>query len=187
MAVSKSNIRAICDAGPIIHLDELNCLDLLCDFQQIVLGDTVLEEVKHHRPGALKKPNIHFMRSPQEYPVSELLRTMCRIFSLDAGEIETLAIIEKNPGALFFTDDASARLVADRMGFNSWNDRHYCQSNTTRAYAARTSFADSCGDTLKKQFTYQAVFVGKNYWEGKERVSSLTLFALSFQLLCFEP
>lgn len=117
MAVSKSNIRAICDAGPIIHLDELNCLDLLCDFQQIVLGDTVLEEVKHHRPGALKKPNIHFMRSPQEYPVSELLRTMCRIFSLDAGEIETLAIIEKNPGALFFTDDASARLVADRMGF----------------------------------------------------------------------
>ena len=117
MAVSKSNIRAICDAGPIIHLDELNCLDLLCDFQQIVLGDTVLEEVKHHRPGALKKPNIHFMRSPQEYPVNELLRTMCRIFSLDAGEIETLAIIEKNPGALFFTDDASARLVADRMGF----------------------------------------------------------------------
>ena len=117
MAVSKSNIRAICDAGPIIHLDELNCLDLLCDFQQIVLGDTVLEEVKHHRPGALKKPNIHFMRSPQEYPEGELLRTMCRIFSLDAGEIETLAIIEKNPGALFFTDDASARLVADRMGF----------------------------------------------------------------------
>ena len=60
MAVSKSNIKAICDAGPIIHLDELNCLDLLCDFQEIVLGDTVREEVKHHRPGALKKPIIHF-------------------------------------------------------------------------------------------------------------------------------
>ncbi|MCD6266011.1 MAG: hypothetical protein J7K02_08625 [Deltaproteobacteria bacterium] len=42
---------------------------------------------------------------------------MCRIFSLDAGEIEALAIIEKNPDALFLTDDACARLVADRMGF----------------------------------------------------------------------
>lgn len=115
--MSKSNIRAICDAGPIIHLDELNCFDLLCDFQEIVLGDTVREEVKHHRPGALKKPNIHFTRASQKYPEGELLRTMCRIFSLDAGEIEAFAIIEKNPGALFFTDDASARIVADRMGF----------------------------------------------------------------------
>ncbi len=117
MAVSKSNIKAICDAGPIIHLDELNCLDLLCDFQEIVLGDIVREEVKHHRPGALKKPNIHFMRASQKYPEGDLLRAMCKIFTLDAGEIEAFAIIEKNPGALFFTDDASARLVADRMGF----------------------------------------------------------------------
>jgi hypothetical protein len=61
MAVTKSNIRAICDAGPVIHLDELNCLDLLCDFQEIILADTVWKEVKYHRPGVLKKPDIHFM------------------------------------------------------------------------------------------------------------------------------
>jgi len=53
----------------------------------------------------------------QEYPEGDLLRTMCRIVSLDAGEVEALAIIEKNPEALFLTDDACARLVADRMGF----------------------------------------------------------------------
>ncbi len=115
--MNKSNIRAICDAGPVIHLDELNRLELLCDFQEIILADTVREEIKHHRPGALKKPDIHFMRASQEYPEGELLRTMCRTFSLDAGEIEALAIIEKNPDAMFLTDDACARLVADRMGF----------------------------------------------------------------------
>jgi predicted nucleic acid-binding protein len=117
MAVTKSNIRAICDAGPVIHLDELNCLDLLCDFQEIILADTVWKEVKYHRPGVLKKPDIHFMRASQGYPEGQLLRTMCRIFSLDAGETEALAIIEKNPDAMFLTDDACARLVADRMGF----------------------------------------------------------------------
>jgi len=42
---------------------------------------------------------------------------MCQIFTLDVGEIEALAIMEKNPSAIFLTDDASARLVADRMGF----------------------------------------------------------------------
>ncbi|MCD4737030.1 MAG: hypothetical protein K8R53_13385 [Bacteroidales bacterium] len=104
MAVTKSNIRAICDAGPVIHLDELNCLDLLSDFQEIVLANTVRKEVKHHRPGALEKPNIHFVQASQVSPEGQLLRTMCRMFSLDAGEIEAFAIIEKNPDAMFFTD-----------------------------------------------------------------------------------
>jgi predicted nucleic acid-binding protein len=35
---------------------------------------------------------------------------MCKIFSLDAGETEALAIIEKNPDAMFLADDACARL-----------------------------------------------------------------------------
>ncbi|MEA3471430.1 MAG: hypothetical protein U9R24_06915 [Thermodesulfobacteriota bacterium] len=78
--MNKPNISAICDAGPVIHLDELNCLELLCDFQEIILADAVWKEVKHHRPEALKKPDIHFMRVSQEYPEGELLRTMCRIF-----------------------------------------------------------------------------------------------------------
>ena len=117
MAKTKSNIRAICDAGPVIHLDELNCVDLLCDFQEIILADTVWEEVKHHRPTALKNTDIPFIRSPREFPKDEILRTMSRIFSLDAGETEALAIIEKNPDAMFLTDDASARLVAEQIGF----------------------------------------------------------------------
>ena len=29
----------VCDAGPIIHLDELGCLDLLADFNAILLTD----------------------------------------------------------------------------------------------------------------------------------------------------
>jgi len=35
--MNKSEIDGVFDAGPIIHLDELNCLDLLCDFQEILL------------------------------------------------------------------------------------------------------------------------------------------------------
>jgi predicted nucleic acid-binding protein len=43
------------------------------------------------------------------------LLTLCRIFSLDAGEIEALALMERNPQYIFLTDDAAARLVAERM------------------------------------------------------------------------
>lgn len=36
---------------------------------------------------------------------------------LDSGETEALALMRENPDALFLTDDASARLVAEQMGF----------------------------------------------------------------------
>ena len=61
----KSPAKVICDAGPVIHLDEVNCLNLL-----------------------------------------------------DAGETEALALMERNPQAIFLTDDAAARLVAEQMRYN---------------------------------------------------------------------
>jgi len=51
----KSEITVVCDAGPVIHLDELGCLDLLNDFQEVLLPNTVWEEIKRHRPSALTK------------------------------------------------------------------------------------------------------------------------------------
>lgn len=117
MGMIKSAIRAVCDAGPIIHLDELNCLGLLCDFQEILLSDTIWKEINRHCPSALKRSDLSLVHSPGKYRTNEPLQTMCRIFSLDAGESEALAIMEKNPEAMFFTDDASARLVAEQMGF----------------------------------------------------------------------
>lgn len=44
----------VCDTGPIIHLDELGCLDLLADFKEILLTVSVVEEIKKHRPVALR-------------------------------------------------------------------------------------------------------------------------------------
>ena len=39
----------VCDTGPIIHLDELGCLDLLSDFEKILLSQSVAEEIEKHR------------------------------------------------------------------------------------------------------------------------------------------
>jgi predicted nucleic acid-binding protein len=43
----------VCDAGPLIHLDELDALDLLADFAQVLVPDAVWREVVQHRPGLL--------------------------------------------------------------------------------------------------------------------------------------
>lgn len=109
--------KVVFDAGPIIHLDELNCLDLLGEFQEILLAEGVWDEINLYRPLALHESKLSLIGCPQKYPTGEQLCAMCRTFSLDSGEIGALAIMENNPGAVFFTDDAAARLVAEQMRF----------------------------------------------------------------------
>jgi len=113
----ESELKIVCDSGPIIHLDELNCLHLLKDFQEILIPDTVSKEIKQYRSIRLKNSDLPFVLSAGTIPNNSTLMTLCNIFSLDVGEIEALAIMEKNPQAIFLTDDASARMVAEQMGF----------------------------------------------------------------------
>lgn len=40
----------VCDAGPLIHLDELDQLDLLRDFSSVCIPQQVAYEVARHRP-----------------------------------------------------------------------------------------------------------------------------------------
>ena len=63
MQKTKCRTRVVCDAGPVIYLDELGCLDLLSDFQEIVLSDTVWKEIIGYRPAALKREDLHFVSS----------------------------------------------------------------------------------------------------------------------------
>jgi predicted nucleic acid-binding protein len=106
----------VCDTGPLIHLDELGCLDLLADFKNVVLFGSVVEEIENHRPIALTA-KLPFKILPAQNFSEERLAAMCRIFSLDRGETQSLIIMESRPDAIFLTDDASARMVAERMGF----------------------------------------------------------------------
>jgi predicted nucleic acid-binding protein len=106
----------VSDAGPIIHLDELGCLDLLADFKDILLPVSVVEEIKKHRPFALAV-NLPFRVLPAQNPADISLAAMCKTFALDLGETESLVIMQSYPKAIFLTDDASARMVAERMGF----------------------------------------------------------------------
>ena len=118
MVKIKSKTRVVCDAGPIIHLDEIGCLNLMKDFEKILVPDGVRKEVLRHRAVAFENADVKWTVVSNQRPVKEPLRTMCKIFSLDAGEVAALAILNKAPDLMFLTDDASARLVAARLGFS---------------------------------------------------------------------
>jgi predicted nucleic acid-binding protein len=115
--MSESQFNAVCDAGPIIHLDEIGVLYLLEDFHEILICPAVRDEVQKKRPNLFVKMSLPFVALPSAFPTDQTLTAMCRVFSLDAGESEALALMEKDPAAIFLTDDSAARLVAQRMGY----------------------------------------------------------------------
>jgi predicted nucleic acid-binding protein len=117
VAKIRPKISVVSDAGPIIHLDELGCLHLMKDFDKVLVPDGVRREVLEHRSIMFQDEDVKWVGFSCKPAVEEPLGTMCRIFSLGAGEVEALAILNMDPGLVLLTDDAAARLVASRLGF----------------------------------------------------------------------
>jgi predicted nucleic acid-binding protein len=106
---------AICDAGPLIHLDELKALDLLDDFALLVPAE-VWREIHQHRPLAADWVISHATVEDVSLPTDSTFTALVSALSLDAGEQFALALARIHPDAVFFTDDAAARLAAEQEG-----------------------------------------------------------------------
>jgi predicted nucleic acid-binding protein len=109
----------ICDAGPLIHLDEIGCLDLLADFQAVLIPEQVRDEVMRHRAAALNSQGLDIQSLSVTISAEPNFRAVVRAFSLDLGEQAALSLIMRYPGAVLLTDDAAARLAAKTLGFRT--------------------------------------------------------------------
>jgi predicted nucleic acid-binding protein len=116
-----TEIVAVLDAGPLIHLDELGRLRLLSDFKQLLVPQAVLDEALRHRPGM--KPavlsNLEIISDPP--PLSADLLKLADEFALHAGERAALAVLKLRGGHFHFllSDDSAARSVALAAGFQT--------------------------------------------------------------------
>jgi predicted nucleic acid-binding protein len=118
VAESKWSAIVICDAGPLIHLDELGCLNLLSDFRNVIVCDAVWNEVARHRPSALRRPGVPYHRLNVDAPAEPKLSELASALSLGAGEFSSLLIMQLAPDAILLTDDAAARLAAEQLGYD---------------------------------------------------------------------
>jgi predicted nucleic acid-binding protein len=64
----------VCDAGPLIHLDELGCFDLLSRFRDVLVPDAVWNEVARHRPSALRRRRVKLNRVLVSSTAADYLR-----------------------------------------------------------------------------------------------------------------
>jgi len=104
----------VCDAGPIIHLDELGSLDLLRDLGTLLVPESVWQEARQHRPNlALNSlPAAHLTAA-----VEDAALQAATFMDLPAGETDGLILMCKHSGDLFLTDDLKARATALVLNF----------------------------------------------------------------------
>jgi predicted nucleic acid-binding protein len=117
MVTNRSPSQVVCDAGPLIHLDELGCLDLLADFQTVFVPEQVWREVELHRTSALGRSGVELQQVAVVLSEDDPLQALVRLFALDLGEQAALSLMTSHPNAILLTDDAAARLTAEILGY----------------------------------------------------------------------
>jgi predicted nucleic acid-binding protein len=119
-AIDPAPPAVVCDAGPLIHLDELGCLDLLADFASVLVPASVWQEVQVHRPSALTHPRVNLVAvAPTSVPTSAALDTLARVLVLHTGELDALRVALDHGRCPFLTDDTAARLAAGNFGLTT--------------------------------------------------------------------
>ena len=117
MAANDPAAVVVSDAGPLIHLDELDCIDLLADLAPVLIPEAVWREVHLHRHSALTHSRVDIVRvSPSSSPAPAALEALARLLVLHTGELEALQVALEHGGSLLLTDDTAARLAAANLG-----------------------------------------------------------------------
>jgi uncharacterized protein len=114
-------MRAVSDAGPLIHLswiDQLGLLEQL--FEEVIVPPAVRDEVLASPAGTLGLDRIQRVFAEGWLQVGEptepLRLTQSTAASLDRGEAQALFLAEEIGADLLITDDAPARAEAARRG-----------------------------------------------------------------------
>src|SRR5258706_15374691 len=117
--MAATEIVAVLDAGPLIHLDQLGRLNLLNDFKELLVPQLVLDEALKHRPHLqlAELSNLEIISEPPLLPVD--LRKLADELALHAGERAALAVRKARGGQFLLSDDAAARTVARAVGFQT--------------------------------------------------------------------
>lgn len=114
--MAEPELTVICDAGPIIHLDELGCIELLADHARVLVPDAVWKEAERHRPGFARTTAVPWERLTPIREPSPMIESLTRTMGLHAGKAEALQVALDNRDGLLVTDDAAARLAATCLG-----------------------------------------------------------------------
>ena len=114
--MAKSDLGVVCDAGPLIHLDEISCIDFFGGFAVLLIPREVWEEALRHRPNLEieKTPNAKIVDVPANE--SAKLRSLSSSLGLHIGERTALRLMETSGVRCCFAMTARRGLLRNLWG-----------------------------------------------------------------------
>lgn len=168
------------DAGPLIHISELGCQEILDIFPKKLTTRTVLDEISSHLD--VKQKNYiksKLVIKDDNKDLSFNMKTLCKLFSLDKGEQSVFNAIEKmldddyaRDQIVFASDDAAARLAANNLNILSVGTIGLIIKSVTlkkleklKALEIIISIPDKSTLHLKPSFHEEIILKLKNKWK----------------------
>ena len=111
--IESGQYLVIADAGPIIHLHEISALEVLRDFNRVLITDKVWKEILKHCSPILEQLPIDIVPNPAP---EKLVEGLAKTYWLQSGEKTALSLALQYQYAIFATDDMAARLAANQIG-----------------------------------------------------------------------
>ncbi len=111
-----TELEAVADAGPLIHLDEANAVDALHAFRRIVVPSPVADEVRMQPRGPgtrlLRQRNVHVTRPSRDEQTAADALPARRLSSTD----RVVIVMAQARDAPLLTDDLDVRDMARSLG-----------------------------------------------------------------------
>ena len=102
-------MKAVSNAGPLIHLDEIKALKALEIFTRVAIPPAVDKETSK-----IKKTRINVVQLSGE--AKNLAKMLMIEYNIDLGEAEAIALAASTGTKTFLTDDLAARDAAKTQG-----------------------------------------------------------------------
>jgi predicted nucleic acid-binding protein len=109
-------IRIVCDTGPLLHLREAGCLEILQTAGEITIPPAVRAELISHDPFWDRHMPDWIEPGILEPGFLESAARWLQAGLLDPGKAEALSLAAQLKAGWLLTDDAAARLIAQQQG-----------------------------------------------------------------------
>ncbi|WP_336036463.1 nucleic acid-binding protein [Halobacterium yunchengense] len=137
---------AVPDAGPLIHLAEIDSLELLATFDTLLVPETVYKEVD--------AGGVPYGLADLSYELVEADESRVGTEELDAGERAAIAVAEQR-GIVLLTDDLAAREAASDAGV----EVHGSIGVIALAHARRSLDRDEAASLMRAHQRETSLFV----------------------------
>lgn len=107
--------KVVFDAGPFIHLYEIEQLGLISLFENVLTTEEILQECSRIRSSLEKQDHLVLQKLTADS--KDFAKYVLERYDLDLGEATGIALCKQEKIKLFFTDDLEARAIAHLLGF----------------------------------------------------------------------